>query len=156
MPKRKIRVKGTPEYTAWSTMRGRCRNPRNVRFPRYGARGIKVAPEFDTFEAFIAHIGPRPVGTSLDRIDNDGDYAPGNVRWATRHQQMLNRSDNRLLTLNGRTQTLTEWCHEYGQSIGTVWARLNTGGWNLVKALETPTMSVSDAGKLGAQARWHK
>ena len=83
-----------PEYKVWAAMKQRCQNPRDPRYHRYGGRGITVCPEWcDSFDAFLTHIGPRPSkGYQLDRIDNDGCYEPGNVRWATPQQQALNRS----------------------------------------------------------------
>ena len=83
----------SPEYRAWQNMRERCNNPKHPQFKDWGGRGITVCPEWmDSFEAFYADVGPRPGHRlSLDRIDNDGDYEPGNVRWATHSQQMKNR-----------------------------------------------------------------
>jgi|SRR5215467_7405799 len=89
----RMRKRPTPEYMAWCAMKQRCLNPRQRDYANYGARGIKVCPEWRTsFEAFFAHIGPRPgIGYSLDRVNNDGDYEPGNVRWATRSEQHQNQ-----------------------------------------------------------------
>jgi len=84
---------GTPEYRCWAAMKQRCHNPNDRRYADYGGRGIVVDPVWrGDFGAFIAHIGRRPsAGLSIDRIDNDGNYEPGNVRWATRAEQMANR-----------------------------------------------------------------
>lgn len=82
-----------PEYTAWTSMKNRCTNPKCQRYKIYGGRGIKVCARWtESYEAFLADVGRRPgAGYSIDRIDTDGDYEPGNVRWATRSEQMLNR-----------------------------------------------------------------
>lgn len=81
----------TPEYRAWEGARNRCRNPNNRSYVRYGGRGITFSPAFDDFAVFLAEIGPRPSpGHSLDRIDNNLGYEPGNVRWATRSEQFWN------------------------------------------------------------------
>lgn len=93
-------MKRTPEYLAWRNMRTRCFNPRIQQWADYGGRGITVCERWLTFENFYADMGLRPSPRhSLDRLDNDGNYEPGNVRWATREEQQQNRSDN-VLTLD--------------------------------------------------------
>ena len=84
---------GTVEYRAWYHMKQRCTMPNHCRWEHYGGRGIKVCDEWITsFEAFLSHVGPKPgPGYSLDRIDNDGNYEPGNVRWATASEQANNK-----------------------------------------------------------------
>lgn len=83
----------TPEYVLWKNMKARCYNPNNEKYADYGGRGIYVCDDWlNSFDAFLAHIGRRPnAKMSIDRIDNDGPYAPGNVRWATPLQQRHNR-----------------------------------------------------------------
>lgn len=83
----------SPEYRSWQAAKTRTTNPNRADWPRYGGRGIRMADEWlNDFPAFLAHIGPRPDGTSLDRIDSDGNYEPGNVRWATASEQRRNRA----------------------------------------------------------------
>jgi hypothetical protein len=79
----------TPEYDAYHHAKCRCNNPRHRNYKDYGGRGILFL--FTSFEEFYAELGPRPNGRTLDRIENDGNYEPGNVRWATRSQQQYNR-----------------------------------------------------------------
>ena len=81
------------EYRTWSSMIRRCHNPNTKDFKNYGGRGIKVCPEWRaSYPAFLTHVGRRPSpGHSIDRINNDGDYCPGNVRWVTRAEQMRNK-----------------------------------------------------------------
>lgn len=84
---------GTPEYHAWTAMKSRCNDPNSQAYDRYGGRGIKVCQRWqESFEAFVADVGKRPSADhSLDRYpNNDGNYEPGNVRWATRSQQQSN------------------------------------------------------------------
>lgn len=80
---------GTPEWSAYKDARHRCTHKNNPRWKDYGGRGIKFL--FHSFEDFIAEIGRRPGGTSLDRINNDGNYERGNIRWATAHEQRVNQ-----------------------------------------------------------------
>jgi hypothetical protein len=81
----------TPEYAIWRTMRQRCSNPNSQRWKDYGGRGIRVCDEWNSFAVFFSHIGPRPsLNHSIDRINNDGHYEPGNVRWATDFEQQQN------------------------------------------------------------------
>jgi hypothetical protein len=83
---------GTREYTSWEMMNARCNNPKATGYENYGGRGITVCERWRRFENFLADMGPRPAGTTLDRWpNNDGNYEPGNCRWATRAQQLGNR-----------------------------------------------------------------
>ena len=85
----------TTEYTIWRGLRQRCENPANKQWGDYGGRGIQVCERWHTFENFLTDVGARPAGMSLDRVDNDGHYEPGNVRWATPSLQRMNRRGER-------------------------------------------------------------
>lgn len=120
----------TPEFHAWTALKGRCLNPRNGSYHRYGGRGIKVSPLWvDDFMRFLSDVGLRPSPKhSIDRYpDNDGDYEPGNVRWATVMEQSRNRSTNRLITFRGETKTLVDWAKSAGIGVELLWWRLSRG-----------------------------
>jgi hypothetical protein len=109
-------------------MKGRCSNPKNVRFKDYGGRGIYVCDRWQFYENFLADMGERPKGKSLDRIDNDGPYSPDNCRWATPIQQMRNKRNNIMVLYGGRTMPLPEAAELAGIPLNIVKAR-NHYGW---------------------------
>ncbi len=116
------------EYSAWVQMRHRCRNPRTPNYARYGGRGISVCERWNDFAAFIADMGPRPSPEhSIDRIDNDGNYEPGNCRWATRREQGGNTSRNVLVEVGGRRMTISELARELGMHRASVRLRIKRG-----------------------------
>ena len=134
------RMAGTPTFTAWCTMRQRCSNPATPCFPLYGGRGIKVCDRWQYFENFLADMGLRPSGMSIERINNDGNYEPGNCRWASARDQANNRRSNKRLTHKGRTQTIAEWAREVGISNLALAQRLRHG-WTVAEAIERPLRS---------------
>lgn len=109
----------SPTWRAWRAMVARCTVRTNAAFPNYGGRGITVCPRWREFENFLADMGERPPGTTIDRLDNDGGYEPGNCRWATREQQDGNKRTTVRITFQGRTMTLAQWAKELGTA-GTV------------------------------------
>ncbi|WP_303678263.1 hypothetical protein [Ralstonia mannitolilytica] len=140
---RELRTKhgfhGTPTYASWSAMNERCRNPKVKEYPRYGGRGIGICARWSDFANFLADMGERPTGMTLDRIDVNGDYEPGNCRWATDLEQARNRGTNVLLTYGGREQCITAWADELGMGVTTLRARL-ARGWDMEKIVQTPVM----------------
>lgn len=117
---------GTPEYSAWTSMKQRCTNPKCRNYPNYGGRGIRVCERWESsFEAFLADMGPRPSRKhSLDRENNNGNYEPGNCRWATVRQQARNKRTSRVLTVAGESATVAEWADRAGLGRSTVKERL--------------------------------
>ena len=114
-----------PEYRIWIAMKSRCNNPSTASYERYGGRGIRVSSKWDTFEAFYEDMGPRPSKKySIERINNDGDYEPGNCRWATESEQKRNTSQTHLITFNKRTQCMADWAKELGIAPHTLYNRL--------------------------------
>lgn len=123
-------TRATGAYASWGAMLERCTNPRVKDWARYCGRGINVCPRWrESFDAFFADMGPRPSPRhSLDRYPNkDGDYEPGNVRWATHTEQMRNRRDNKIATIGGETKTLAEWSDISGIHKDTLSWRLRHG-----------------------------
>lgn len=106
----------SPTYNTWAMILSRCGNPKNDRYQRYGGRGISVCDRWHDFSSFLADMGERPAGTSIDRKDNDGNYEPGNCRWATDIEQTRNRSVSILVQLDGEIVTLKERCRATGEN----------------------------------------
>lgn len=142
----------SPTYAVWSNMRQRCDNPKNSAFGNYGARGIRVCTRWETFENFIADMGHAPDGMSIEREDNYGNYEPSNCRWATPVEQGQNKRNNRLLTINGETLTISAWARRYGLEVGTIWRRLETG-WPEKAAVTCPAEWIRVGHPRGVQ-RW--
>lgn len=171
-------------YWIWAEIRQRCHNMQSWAWKWYGGRGIKVCERWDDPAVFLADMGPRPTQEhTIDRIDCDGDYEPGNCRWATMLEQCRNkrgtrridgmtigeiadalgmsyygvyyrivrgwspeeickrpkitdgtRKTNRMITANGKTQSLTEWAKEAGVSVSTIDSRIKNG-WSAEEAV---------------------
>jgi len=129
---------GKSKSQIWSihrSMMDRCYLETSHAYSRYGGRGIDVCERWHDFENFYADMGNKPKGMSLERVDNNKGYFPDNVRWANSKDQANNRRSNVMLELNGKIQTMQQWCDELGLRIGTVWARLNVYGYSVEKAL---------------------
>lgn len=105
----------TAEYNAWRNAKNRCLNPECDKYPRYGGRGISMCPKWlNDFEAFLADMGLRPNGTTLDRKNVNGDYEPENCRWATPAEQAKNRTDNVKVVYQGETYILKDLAKRLG------------------------------------------
>jgi len=132
----------SPTYHSWATMHQRCSNKKTTHYRHYGGRGIAVCDRWVSFENFLADMGERPEGTSLDRINNDGPYSPENCRWATRAQQARNSSQTKLIRLGEETRPLVEWCSLLGISINTVRCRVKKHGYTYEDALTKPVQTT--------------
>lgn len=129
-------------YRIWRGVIGRCTNPNIHNYADYGGRGITIYVEWrKSFEAFQEYVSKLPhydeEDYTLDRIDNNGNYEPGNVRWATRSEQNRNKRDTRLLTFNGKTQCVASWATELGVNADILYRRLRRG-WDAVAVLSGP------------------
>ncbi|MCU0295784.1 MAG: hypothetical protein MUD05_06965 [Candidatus Nanopelagicales bacterium] len=135
--------KPSREYRAWNNLRARCYQKNHVSFAHYGGRGVTVCDRWRTsFENFFADMGEAPAGKriSIDRIDPNRGYEPGNCRWATPRQQANNRRKPvKRYELDGVHKTLTEWAEHFGTTYAKVAQRLRQG-WGLHAALTTPSI----------------
>lgn len=128
------RGKRTPTYKSWKRMRARCHNENCDKYQYYGGRGISICSRWDSFENFLEDMGERPEGASLDRIDVDGDYEPGNCRWATVTQQMRNRSNTVWIDYRGEKYTIGDLADMAGLPYWKVKQRLKRG-WSVERAI---------------------
>lgn len=115
-------------------MHARCEKQQHAHYKNYGGRGIYVVPEWHNFKRFVADMEPRPPGKTLDRIDNNGPYAPWNCRWATRKEQAMNSRAIKPITFNGETLSYSDWAKKIGMSCGGFRKRVLTHG--AIKAIE--------------------
>jgi hypothetical protein len=113
-------------YSAWNGMKQRCSNPNNIAYERYGGRGIAVCDRWLSFENFLTDMGERPVGMTLERIDNDKGYSPDNCRWATRREQALNTRRN-FGIVDGDVVNLAQLALQHGLTYAAVRSRVGKG-----------------------------
>lgn len=128
--------KAHPTYVSWASMLNRCRNERTPDFKNYGGRGITVCKRWLRYENFLADMGERLPGQTLERINNDRDYKPSNCRWATKREQARNSRHNTFITFRGRRMLLIDWARELGLKAPTLCFRLKR--WSVKKSLTTP------------------
>ena len=138
-PKHRMRYSKT--YATWRAMKNRCHNPNTPAFQTYGAAGITVCDRWRTsFDAFLADMGERPAGMTIDRIDGAKGYEPGNCRWATSIEQARNTKRNVRIEIDGRTELLTDWAKIVGLRDQIIIKRMKRG-WPGPKAVMTPLPS---------------
>lgn len=140
--KKKHGMYGTRIHNSWLSMKERCDREKNIAYPRYGGRGIKICKEWYDFMNFYRDMGERPENTSLDRIDNDGNYCKENCRWATRKEQNNNQRNNIIIEHKGKNITIGEYATLEGIKYGTAYQRVKNGwcikGKKSDKIIQTP------------------
>lgn len=124
-------------WASWRSMRERCLDPNHRGYAYWGGRGVTVCERWGSFENFLSDMGERPLGMTLDRIDNDGNYESGNCRWATPKQQILNSRSVREMELDGEWLAISEWAERFEIDRYLVYNRLYRG-WGLRDALTRP------------------
>lgn len=132
--------KSSPEYVTWLCVKNRCTNKNDEHYPDYGGRGISVSPEWiNSFETFLAYVGHRPSRKhTLDRYpDNNGNYEPGNVRWATPIEQSNNKRNTKYVTYNNETLPVRTWSERTGIRVDKIRNRVFKLKWDVERALTT-------------------
>lgn len=140
-PTKRHGMSKTNIHKIWSGMHERCNNPNHRFYYAYGGRGIYVCERWSSFENFYDDMGNKPEGKSLDRIDNNGPYAPWNCRWATQKTQARNSRLATQLTWMGKTQSIIEWSEELGMNKNTISTRIKRG-WTAERALSRSVKNV--------------
>lgn len=139
----------TPTYHVWRQIKQRCLNPKNARYADYGGRGITVCKRWsDSFSAFVSDMGEAPRGMSIDRVDNDRGYEPGNCRWATYSEQNSNYRRNVMVTFGGETMCMQAWARRLGIGWNALRNRLKR--WPKDRALTEPSrpgVGIANRGK---------
>ena len=153
MPARTHGMYQHPAYSTWEAMWQRCRNPKDARYKHYGGRGIKVCQRWAKFEAFWADMGAAwQFGLSLDRIDNDSDYKPGNCRWATHRMQARNSQRTRMVDTPSGRLCLKDAARLMGIPYNRIMKRLHLG-WKLEDVLLPPT-PMDERNRKANRIRW--
>ena len=126
-------------YRSWAHVLDRCLNPNDGAFQNYGGRGITVCARWQSFENFLKDMGEPPAGAgvSIERVENNGNYEPGNCCWATQKEQSRNKRNNRFLTFNGVTLCVSDWAKRIGMKCSTLQQRI-ISGWSAEDALTKP------------------
>lgn len=129
----------TPEFVTWQSMLDRCYNKNNIAYGRYAGKGITVCDRWrKSFVNFLEDMGPRPsIKHSIDRIDNNGIYEPGNCRWATMSEQNNNTSICIILTYNGQSMTISQWSEVTKITRKAIYSRFRNN-WPISRILTTP------------------
>ena len=122
-------------YNSWKAMKERCNNSNRDDYKSYGGRGITYDKRWECFENFIKDMGVPARGQTIEREDNELGYSKSNCRWASRMTQAQNTRQTRLLSFEGKTQSMSAWSREKRIPISTLCSRLNRSGWSVERAL---------------------
>ncbi len=134
----------TATYRSWETMKARCLNPHDPSYKDYGARGITVCQEWrESFEAFFIDMGDRPRGMTIDRIDVNDGYCPGNCRWSSPSRQGRNKRNNRLVEFRGETVPLVVVAEQTGVPYQRLHERIVRRGWSVEDAINKPSRAYN-------------
>ena len=144
-----INPKRSSLYNTWLSIRQRCNNPKHLSYKDYGGRGIKLCERWNSFDMFKLDVGEKPAPhMQINRIDNNGNYEPGNVEWATPSQNSNNRRSSRLIEYKGKAMTLRAWCDELGLSYPLMKQRM-VKKWDVEIAFTTPYIPRIDRARFG-------
>ena len=135
--------------SVWFGMRQRCLNSNSPQYADWGGRGISICQRWDDFSTFLADMGPRPRGMTLDRSDNNGNYEPDNCHWASRQEQSNNRRFCIYVDMDGERVTLKEACRRKTLPYNAVQLRITRRGWSVERALEFPIRKLRRTQSVG-------
>lgn len=128
----------SPAYSSWTSMLHRCRNPQAHNYQYYGGRNITVCNRWFNFQNFLDDMGQPPSNSTLDRIDNNGNYEPDNCRWATPLEQARNRRNSYKILFKEQLKSVGEWAIIFGLGTSTIKSRIRRN-WSIEEALTTPS-----------------
>ena len=135
----------TRTFRIWCGIKTRCLNPNATGYANYGGRGIRLAPEWESYEVFLRDLGPCPEGFSIERKNNDGNYEPANCVWADSSVQSRNTSRSRYVVVGGVKRLARDVAKENGVQVGTFKSRLYKHRWTLEAACLTPAQTYGQA-----------
>ncbi|WP_448647088.1 hypothetical protein [Pseudomonas mohnii] len=148
-------MSSSEHYGRWRHMMSRCYDEKSAAYHNYGGRGIKVFEGWHDVEKYIADLPAGYFkGAEIDRIDNDGDYCPGNIKWSTPSQNSDNRRSGKMLTHDGKTQSQRRWAQELGLTDQIIHDRIDGLGWTIERALTTPPIASKERMRIALEARW--
>lgn len=142
-------------YDRWFHMMTRCYKPESKSYKNYGGRGITVCERWHDVANFVADLPDGYFqGAEIDRINNDGNYEPSNVRWASKSENCDNRSTGRKLTFRGEAKSVTQWGKEFGVARSVISERIDVWGWSVSKAITTPALDKNERMLIARKNRW--